>query len=229
MKNVYPDANKSANLVVKSKFSAEEEFRGDAEFCLELMSSRTKIDIRDGAFRNVPGIYVVKERMDSIQGVYSYTVDQQMSLMATYPVFRKMVSLGFKDARIKMIPLIRPYEKELHNFLRVNGTFSDIYFDSSDRLTSNAFIMLDQITRLMNKYPLLRLEVSVQTDNQASAESNLALSQKRSQLLVDYLINRGVKAKRLVAKGYGASKPIASNLVEKGRKLNRRIDFTVID
>ena len=229
MKNVYPDARKSANLVLNSQFSAEEEFQNDAEFCIELMSSPEKIDLRDGAFRNVPGIFMVKERIDSTKSEYSYTVDQQMSLMATYPVFRKMASLGFKDVKIKIFRLTRPYEKELHNFLRVNGTLSDIYFDASDRLTSNAFIMLDQITRLMNKYPSLRLEVAVHTDNIASTESNLALSQKRAQLLVDYLINRGVKAKRLVSKGYGASKPIASNLVEKGRKLNRRIDFTIIE
>jgi outer membrane protein OmpA-like peptidoglycan-associated protein len=229
MKNVYPDSRKSANLLLKSEYSAEEDFHNDAEFCIELMSSTSKIDLRDGVFRNVPGIYVVKERVDSLLGEYSYTVDQHMSLMATYPSFKKMISLGFRDAKIKMFRLARPYEKELHNFLRVNGTLSDIYFDSSDRLTSNAFIMLDQITRLMNKYPLLKLEVAVHTDNTASPESNLALSQKRSQLLVDYLINRGVKAKRLVSKGYGSSKPIASNLVEKGRKLNRRIDFSVIE
>ena len=84
------------------------------------------------------------------------------------------------------------------------------------------------MVKYMNKYPAVRVEIAVHSDNIGSAEANTALSQKRSQLLIDYLINRGVNSRRLVAKGYGGSKPIASNLLEKDRKLNRRIDFTII-
>ena len=80
----------------------------------------------------------------------------------------------------------------------------------------------------MNKYPSLRLEVAVHSDNSGSAEANLALSQKRSQLLINYLITRGISAKRLIATGFGGSKPIASNFLEKDRKLNRRIDFIIV-
>jgi outer membrane protein OmpA-like peptidoglycan-associated protein len=81
----------------------------------------------------------------------------------------------------------------------------------------------------MNKYPSLKLEVAVHTDNTGSAETSLELSQLHSRLLVSYLINRGINQKRLVAIGFGGSKPIASNLVEKDRKLNRRIDFIIIN
>jgi OOP family OmpA-OmpF porin len=127
-----------------------------------------------------------------------------------------------------MFTLSDPSEKELHNLIRINGAFADSYFDSSDRLTSNAFIMLDQIVKLMNKYPSLRLEVAVHSDNSGSQETNLALSQKRSQLLINYLINRGISVRRLTATGFGGSKPIASNYLEKDRKLNRRIDFIIV-
>jgi len=128
-----------------------------------------------------------------------------------------------------MFVLTDPSEKELHELIQINGAFADTYFDLSDRLTSNAFIMLDQIVKLMNKYPSLRLEVAVHSDNTGSEDISLTLSQRRSQLLVDYLINRGISAKRLVATGFGGSKPIASNSLEKGRKLNRRIDFIIIN
>ena len=176
----------------------------------------------------LPDIFTIRERFDPLSGYYSYTVDQQMNLMATYPTYRTMVALGFKDVKIKMFTLSDPSEKELHNLIRINGAFADSYFDSSDRLTSNAFIMLDQIVKLMNKYPSLRLEVAVHSDNSGSAETNLALSQKRSQLLINYLINRGISARRLIATGFGGSKPIASNFLEKDRKLNRRIDFIIV-
>jgi outer membrane protein OmpA-like peptidoglycan-associated protein len=89
--------------------------------------------------------------------------------------------------------------------------------------------MLDQMVKLLNKYPSLKLEIAVHTDNTEPASISLAISQKHAQQLVDFLINRGISSKRLVAKGFGESKPIASNYVEKDRKLNRRIDFIILN
>ena len=151
-----------------------------------------------------------------------------MSLMATYPAYRDILSLGFKDARIKMYGLKEQSEKELHNLIKINGAFADSYFDTSEKLTSNAYIMLDQIVKLMKKYTSMKLEVAVHTDNTGSAENNLASSQRHSQDLVKYLIMRGINIKRLVATGFGGSKPIAPNFLEKDRKLNRRIDFIIL-
>jgi outer membrane protein OmpA-like peptidoglycan-associated protein len=149
--------------------------------------------------------------------------------MSTYPAYREMVGLGFKDVSIKAFVLSDPSEKELHNLITIYGAFAETYFDSSDRLTSNAYIMLDQIVKLMNKYPSMRLEVAVHSDNTGSAENSLALSQRRSQILVNYLIDRGINTKRLVATGFGGSKPVAPNFLEKDRRLNRRIDFIIIN
>jgi outer membrane protein OmpA-like peptidoglycan-associated protein len=87
--------------------------------------------------------------------------------------------------------------------------------------------MLDKIVQLMDKYPSVKLEVAVYSDNIGSEESNQKSSQSQSQLFVNYLINRGINAKRLIAKGFGESKPIASNFLEKNRKLNRRINFII--
>jgi outer membrane protein OmpA-like peptidoglycan-associated protein len=227
-KQSLPNVRDTDNSEVKTNYSAETEFKKDAVFCIELLTSKSKVDIRGAIFRNVPDIFTIRERFDPFGGDYSYTIDQQMNLMATYPAYKRMVALGFKNVQIKMFVLTDPSEKELHNLIRINGAFADSYFDFSDRLTSNAFIMLDQIVKLMNKYPSLRLEVAVHSDNAGSPETNLTLSQKRSQLLIDYLINRGISSRRLVATGYGGAKPIASNYLEKGRKLNRRIDFIII-
>ncbi len=227
-KKVIPDIMKSENATVDTEYSAEKEFLNNAVFCIELLTSKSKIDLNSSAFRNVPSIYTIRERYDPHDAMYSYTVEQQMNLMSTYPGYRKMISLGFPNARIKMFVLTEPSERELHNLIRINGAYADTYFDSSDRLTSNAFIMLDQIVKLMNKYPALRLEVAVHSDNLGPAPVSLALSQKRAKLLVDYLITRGISARRLVATGFGGSKPIASNILEKDRKLNRRIDFIII-
>jgi outer membrane protein OmpA-like peptidoglycan-associated protein len=221
------EVRKSANATVLTKYSAESEFKKDAVFRIELLSSKNKMDTKSNLFRNVPSIYKVKEMFDPGDSVYSYTVEQQLNLMATYPSYVKLASLGYTEAKIKLFVLKEPAEKELNNLIRINGAFADSYFDNSDRLTSNAFIMLDQIVRLMKKYSTLKLEVAVHTDNSSSSDINMAASQKRAQLLVDYLVTRGISIRRLVPVGYGSSKPIAGNYLEKDKKLNRRIDFII--
>jgi outer membrane protein OmpA-like peptidoglycan-associated protein len=216
------------NLKIGAQYSAETEFQKDAVFSIELSSSKNRTGLNNGIFRNVPKKYTIREIFNPETDIYSYIVDQQMSLMATYPAFREILALGFKDALIKMYVLKEPAERELHNLIKINGAFADSYFDTSGKLTSNAFVMLDQLVKLMKKYTSLKLELAVHTDNAGSAEYNLLLSQRHSQDLVKYLIMRGINIKRLVATGYGGSKPIAPNFLEKDRKLNRRIDFIIL-
>jgi outer membrane protein OmpA-like peptidoglycan-associated protein len=196
---------------------------------VELLASKTKIGINNSAFKNVPKKYTITEKYVPEDSTYAYVVDQQMTLMATYPAYSELYSLGFKNVRIRTYVLKDPSEKELHNLIKINGAFADTYFDSSNRLTSNAYIMLDQIVKLMNKYPTIKLEVAVHSDNTGTPEASIALSQSRAQLLVSYLVSRGVSSKRLDATGFGGSKPISSNILEKDRKLNRRIDFIIVN
>jgi outer membrane protein OmpA-like peptidoglycan-associated protein len=226
---VFPNIEKYENVKIKTQYSAELEFSKDAVFNVELISSKTKLGIDSWTFRNVPKKYTISEKFIAEDSTYSYIVDQQMSIMATLPAFNELYGLGFKNVRVKLYVLKEPAEKELHALIKINGAFADSYFDSSDKLTSNAYIMLDQIVKLMNRYPNLRLEVAVHTDNTGPAETSLALSQIHARSLVAYLINRGINTKRLVPTGFGGSKPIASNFLEKDRKLNRRIDVIVLN
>lgn len=222
------DLTKSENAHINIIYSAEKESQKDAVFSVELVSSKKKIATDSWTFRNLPKKYTITEKFRQEDSTYSYIVDQQMNLMATYPAYSELYSLGFKNVKSKIFVITDPSEKELHNLIKINGAYADSYFDSSDRLTSNAYIMLDQIVKLMNKYPSVRLEVAVHSDNSGSAEASLALSQLRAKMLVDYLLNRSINPKRLIATGFGGSKPIASNLQEKDRKLNRRIDFILL-
>ena len=229
IKTILPDIRNYENAKIRIQYSAETDFQQDAVFTVELLSSKNKVGLSSSIFRNIPKKYTIKERYSQDDDIYSYVVDQQMGLMATYPAYREMVALGFKDARIKIFILQDPSEKELHNLIKIYGADAGSYFGRSDELTSDAYIMLDQIVKLMKKYPLIMLEVAVHSDNAGSAENSLALSQRRSQILVNYLVSRGISAKRLTASGFGGSKPVAPNFLEKDRKLNRRIDFIIIN
>jgi outer membrane protein OmpA-like peptidoglycan-associated protein/uncharacterized protein YidB (DUF937 family) len=72
-----------------------------------------------------------------------------------------------------------------------------------------------------------RIEVGGHTDNTGSAAANMALSQRRADAVRDALVQNGVGASMLTTKGYGETRPIASNDTPEGRLQNRRTEFTV--
>jgi NitT/TauT family transport system substrate-binding protein len=74
----------------------------------------------------------------------------------------------------------------------------------------------------------MSIRVEGNTDNTGDPGVNQVLSQRRAQAIVDYLILRGVPKNRLVARGNGASKPVAANETPEGRALNRRTDVLFI-
>lgn len=104
----------------------------------------------------------------------------------------------------------------------------NIFFDigkSILRAESNA--ELDRLVKLLKDVPGLKIEISGHTDNTGSATLNETLSQARAEAVVTYLTSKGIQGSRLTAKGYGASKPVASNNNEDGRQQNRRTEFEI--
>lgn len=87
---------------------------------------------------------------------------------------------------------------------------------------------MQTIADIIREVPGYHVQVDGHTDNVGKAESNQKLSQQRATAVVNYLVSKkGIEAKRLSAKGWGASAPIADNGTETGRAKNRRVDFTV--
>jgi outer membrane protein OmpA-like peptidoglycan-associated protein/uncharacterized protein YidB (DUF937 family) len=71
------------------------------------------------------------------------------------------------------------------------------------------------------------LEIGGHTDNTGDAAANMALSQQRADAVRNYLVQQGVPANMLVSKGYGDTRPVASNDTDEGKFRNRRIEFTM--
>ena len=82
-----------------------------------------------------------------------------------------------------------------------------------------------RIVALMIDDPSLEYEVQGHTDNTGNAASNLKLSQKRAQAVVDRMVKLGVPKERLTAVSKGQDEPIADNDTEEGRAQNRRVVF----
>jgi len=94
-------------------------------------------------------------------------------------------------------------------------------------IDAKSHVLLDSLTIAAKRCVGLKIEIQGHTDNTGDAEANQKLSEARAQSVVAYLTKRGVSADRITSKGYGDSKPVASNDTEEGKAKNRRIDFDV--
>ncbi|MGQ0827261.1 MAG: OmpA family protein [Bacteroidota bacterium] len=109
------------------------------------------------------------------------------------------------------------------------------YEFNSALLTAESKTILDtSLLVLLNKNPDIIVELSSHTDNKGTDASNMKLSQKRAESVVNYLSNKGINKDRLIPRGYGETLPIAPNEnADKsdnpdGRQLNRRTEFKII-
>ena len=100
---------------------------------------------------------------------------------------------------------------------------------ASDRLTYEAIALVNQqVLQQMQMAGGMSVRVEGNTDNVGSPEDNQKLSERRAQAIVDYLVSRGVTASRVIARGNGSTRPIASNSNPEGRAKNRRTDILFI-
>jgi len=89
--------------------------------------------------------------------------------------------------------------------------------------------VLEEVVRIMNERPSIRVEIRGHTDNIGADDANMQLSIRRSEAVKSYLVSRGIAGDRLETKGFGEARPIDTNDTDIGRARNRRIEFVVIE
>ena len=87
--------------------------------------------------------------------------------------------------------------------------------------------LLDHLIEIALRCPTTNIEVAGHTDTDGDRATNQALSEKRAQAVVDYLVKAGLPAGRFAAIGYGSTQPVAANDTDDGKARNRRIEFVV--
>ena len=87
--------------------------------------------------------------------------------------------------------------------------------------------LLDRLIETALRCPSANIEIAGHTDGDGEDAYNQALSEKRAQSVVDYLVKAGLPADRFTAVGYGSTQPVASNDTGEGKAQNRRIEFVV--
>lgn len=107
-------------------------------------------------------------------------------------------------------------------------------FDRANIAPGSKVSLDTTVYKLMVNNPEIIVEIQAHTDSKGTDAYNLKLSQKRAESVVSYLISKGIDARRLIAKGYGESQPIAPNEFPDGRDnpdgraRNRRTDFKIV-
>jgi outer membrane protein OmpA-like peptidoglycan-associated protein len=108
-------------------------------------------------------------------------------------------------------------------------TLKNVLFDTGKAtLKPESFPSLNELASFMKLKKTLVIEVAGHTDDVGDPAANMKLSQQRAETVRTYLIQKGVPADRITAKGYGDTEPVADNSTAEGKKQNRRTEVRVI-
>ena len=104
----------------------------------------------------------------------------------------------------------------------------DIYFDFDQiKLLPNSYQELNKLLNLLNKNPVLKINIIGHTDRIGTYEYNNRLSRRRAQAVADFLMRHYISPSRIAVKGMGYEQPIVPNDTEEGRQQNRRVVFEI--
>jgi len=168
----------------------------------------------------------LRYRWSSPTGSFGNAADRQTPWTAPGQVGAVPLTITVDDGKgmtatdTVTVQVIAPAKKEF--------TFEDVHFDF-DRYTlrAEATRILDEAIKAMSEDPALRITVEGHTCNIGTTEYNLALGERRSSAVREYLASRGVAADRLQTVSYGEERPKHDNSREETRRLNRRAALTI--
>ncbi|MDO8644594.1 MAG: OmpA family protein [bacterium] len=146
------------------------------------------------------------------------------------PVYRAFVGLAYTRPREVELPPPPPEpiafikDKEIVITRKIHFEFNKAV------IRPVSFPILQAVADVLQQNPHVRkVQVEGHTDWIGGDQYNLELSQGRSESVRQWLIEHGVEANRLTAKGFGETQPLASNETALGRAKNRRVTFTIIE
>lgn len=141
------------------------------------------------------------------------------NIEATFSVFR--IPLTFT-----LLEPLTQWNIDIENDI-ISGAFlgGASFAVGSAQLTPELEALLDTAAGIILRNPTSVLVIEGHTDSRGPADENQALSERRAQAAVAYLVPKGIDPQRLIAIGYGETRPIATNDTAEGRASNRRVQF----
>lgn len=155
--------------------------------------------------------------------------------MATYPQYAKVVDKSFLQSVLANHPELATGEALKINYSdeitqQVSSKSYQIQFETGSAvIKSSSYGVLDEILKSSVVAEGLKVGVYGHTDNVGNPASNQTLSEERARAVKNYLESKGIAAKRIEAKGYGQTQPIADNNTAAGKAQNRRVQIVLGD
>jgi len=107
-------------------------------------------------------------------------------------------------------------------------TLKNVFFETGlSAIKKESWPALDELVSAMKSKPALCIEIAGHTDNVGKPDANQKLSEDRANAVRAYLIKHSIEAKRVSAKGYGETQPVADNDTPEGRQQNRRTEVRI--
>jgi len=213
---LYPEARPEKVLFIKGEVT-QENSNEPVEATVELRNAVTK-RVTHIPVNQETGRYVAAVRFDSD---YILTVKKENYAYESTYISEEDTTYNVPvqiDVEVKPIQKGREY------------TLKEINFETDKYdLNKQAKFIIEEFAEFLRDHPHLNVEVQGHTDNIGGPEYNLFLSDDRAKAVYDYLIEIGIPKSRVRYKGYGLTKPIASNATEEGRARNRRTAFFIVN
>ncbi|WP_317207696.1 OmpA family protein [Chitinophaga filiformis] len=178
-----------------------------------------------------------EDKIDRYKAVYNtfgtLMVKMYPALMPSFMPYEKAVDKSFLFSVLSNHPELlegkaieTKYASEITS--EVSSKSYSIEFETGSAvIKSSSFKMLNEIFESAVVAEGLKVGVYGHTDNVGADATNIPLSEKRAAAVQDYLVRKGLSVNRVEAKGFGASKPVADNDTEAGRRQNRRVEIVL--
>jgi len=95
-------------------------------------------------------------------------------------------------------------------------------------IRSESYPVLDDVVMVLRDYPEIKVRIEGHTDSVGNDSTNLELSKGRADSVFEYIIGKGIDARRLITEGFGETHPIDTNTTTAGKAANRRVEFHIL-
>lgn len=221
------------SMVSHQLYSQEDKANNQRKITMKVVVVDYQNDPRDGE----KIIFVDKDTQNEYSGVTNDEGTFTISLPAGQTYIAKIEGVGTEqDYQTFTLPQLK--EGQVMGTTRFTikydppkvYTLDNVYFDvGKATLREESYAELNELVDYMKRREDIRVEIAGHTDNTGSKEDNLKLSQRRAEKVEDYLISKGIDARRIDPKGYGEDRPIASNKTKEGRQKNRRTEVHILE
>lgn len=211
------------NLITKSKGNVVKGFVTNSSTNKPISSWVELFDLKENKM-------IAKVKSDSVDGNYLMILPggSEYALYVRKPGFLfQSLHFNYEESAES-----KPVTKDIKLLsVQQNATvvLNNLFFDLNKyELKQNSTTELEEVISFLNQNPTIKIEIGGHTDNSGTEPYNQQLSEKRANSVAEYLVAHQVEKLRIVTKGYGSKKPIASNDSEENKQLNRRIEFKIL-